>query len=1185
MFLKSIEIRGFKSFADKTELSFKKGVTAVVGPNGSGKSNISDAIRWVLGEQSVKTLRGGKMEDVIFAGTQFRKPVGLAQVSLTLDNSEGELPIDYSDVIISRRLYRNGDSEYLINNNSCRLKDVQELFMDTGIGKEGYSIIGQGKIDAILSGKPDERRALLEEAAGIVKFKTRKLESEKKLQSTEQNLVRLNDILVGMEERIGPLEIDSKKAKEFLELSNEQKGLEISLIIHSIANLIEKIREYENELHKSEGIKNDLAGEREDLKKSLQQINAQLEAEEHSFSEEKNRFYNYKELIQKLQGEIVVLEERINNAENSLAKNGMEIDLINKKIDNIKEIKDGEMLELESLNKEKKAYENQINDLEKKIYDFNSENLIIEENNKNFRALSIEILRNIAKCNNEKTSLKSDMDNLEGKVFSLNEQSSNYKNNININKTTTILLEEENHKAYCDINIMNEKIKENKKTKNILLNEINKMEASLKTQSAQINKFEANHNMLMNLEKDYEGYNKSVKSLMHHIDENKITYAKGKVFVLGEIIEVEKKFEVAIDIALGAAVSNIIASDEVMAKNLITYLKEKNLGRATFLPLSIIQGKKLNLNTNITSSKGFLGIASDIISYDKKYEKAVTSILGRTIICDTMNNALNIAKYTNHSYKIVTLDGEVMNPGGSMTGGSIYKKATNVIGRKREIKELEEKIQALSKNQDSLEKSLNDKKLQFKSLDDEFLNLRDEIHHKNIEVTKIQERILALNSENKKLEDSIITSERERSLIEKKILELKSKLEGKNKELQDLEESEEKNKENIKISEIKREELTKNLESQKEEFTKLKIEKAQLDEVILSKEANVQRNLRDLKEAINKSREIQKELSEGNSIKSESLSLIDKKKNEIVEYEDKLKELEADFETYEKKRIVLKESITKFNANLEDINSLIRKNEEEINKLGINKAKYEIEMQGYLTKLNEDMNLTLAEAEDLAESDIDVQVTKSRISTLKGKISSLGNVNLGAIEEYKEVSAKYEFMCIQREDLEKSKKELLNVIDEMTAKMKEMFNENFQKLREYFSETFKELFKGGRADLILGEGDELSANIEINVEPPGKKLQNINLMSGGEKVLSAIALLFAILKMKPTPFCILDEIEAALDDANVFRYASFLKEFSNNIQFIVITHRKGTMEASDVLYGVTMEEKGVSKIISVDLSA
>lgn len=1185
MFLKSIEIRGFKSFADKTELSFKKGVTAVVGPNGSGKSNISDAIRWVLGEQSVKTLRGGKMEDVIFAGTQFRKPVGLAQVSLTLDNSEGELPLDYSDVTISRRLYRNGDSEYLINNNSCRLKDVQELFMDTGIGKEGYSIIGQGKIDAILSGKPDERRALLEEAAGIVKFKTRKLESEKKLQSTEQNLVRLDDILLGMEERLEPLEIDSKKAKEFLELSNEQRGLEISLIIHSICQLSEKIKAYENELNKSEDEKNNLAVENEKLKKSLQEINYELEREEHSFGEEKNKFYEFKELIQKLNGDIVVLEERINNAENSLAKNKLEIEVVDEKIIKLREIEKGDRIELDSLLEEKKNYESKICDLEKEIYDFNSESTALEEDSKNFRELSIEILRNIAKCNNEKTSLKSDIDNLNSKALSLREQNDNYKNNLEINNTTSLLLEEEKNKTYSDINLMNEKVKENKKLKNSLLNEISNMEVSLKTQSAQINKFEANHNMLVNLERDYEGYNKSVKSLMHHIEENKINSAKGKVFVLGEILEVEKKFEVAIDIALGAAVSNIITSDEVMAKNLINYLKEKNLGRATFLPLSIIQGKKLNLNSNITSLKGFLGIASDVVKYNNLYEKAITSVLGRTIICDNMNTALNIAKYTNHSYKIVTLDGEVMNPGGSMTGGSIYKKATNVLGRKREIKELEEKIQALSKDQDRLEKSLNDKKLQFKALDDEFLNLRDDIHHKNIEVTKIQERILSLSNENKKLQDNIITSDRESRIIEKKIIELKSKLDEKEKELKCLENSEEKNKKDIILADAKRQELIKNLESQKEIFTKLKIEKAQLDEVISSKKSNANRNLSDLKEAISKSFEIKKEISEGDFIKSESSSLIEKKKSEISDYEKKIKELESAFESYEKKRFSLKESINRFTANLEDINSLIRKNEEEISKLGITKAKYEIEMQGYLTKLNEDMNLTLAEAEDLAEKDIDVQMTKSRISALKGKISSLGNVNLGAIEEYKEVSSKYEFMCLQREDLEKSKKELLNVIEEMTSKMKDMFNENFQKLREYFNETFRELFKGGRADLILGEGDELSANIEINVEPPGKKLQNINLMSGGEKVLSAIALLFAILKMKPTPFCILDEIEAALDDANVFRYASFLKEFSSNIQFIVITHRKGTMEASDVMYGVTMEEKGVSKIISVDLSA
>lgn len=1185
MFLKSIEIRGFKSFADKTDLSFKKGVTAVVGPNGSGKSNISDAIRWVLGEQSIKTLRGGKMEDVIFAGTQFRKPVGLAQVSLTLDNSQGELPVDYSDVTISRRLYRNGDSDYLINNNSCRLKDIQELFMDTGIGKEGYSIIGQGKIDAILSGKPEERRALLEEAAGIVKFKSRKEESEKKLGVAEQNLIRINDILSTYEERMGPLEEESKKAKEFLELSNNQRAMEISLIVRSITDLNERLEEFEKKIEENTKAKDDFIRERDSLKGSIINLNMNLEAAEKKFGEEQSSFYKHKEHIQNLNGEIVVLEEKIKNLEVYLQKDAGEMDSIREKIVTLENAKNEEETKLLELQSQGNFYEGQVEKAEITIKDYNENSFTVEKKVKDAREADIEILRKISNMKNEEVIMEKEIENLNNRIQGISELKSNYNNNLAINITTTKLLRDEVEKLNSSMSEIEDKIKENKKEMKVLLSSINNLENQHKDQGIKLNKIEANYNILLDLEKRYEGYNKAVKNLMEHIEKNMVNISPHKVKVLGEIINVEKRFEIAIDIALGSAVSNIITEDEIIAKNLIEYLKRKNLGRATFLPLSIIKGKKIILNDGIKKLKGFIGIASDIIEYDLIYDNIVNSILGKTIICDNMESALNVARISNHSYRVVTLDGEVINPGGAMTGGSIYHKNSNVIGRKREIEELAIEKNELLMKQNKLEIEVNNKKATFKDLDEETLNMRDEIHYKTIEIAKIQERINSVENDNKKLNDGILTSEREIALINNRINEFKIKLESKNKDISQLITKEEKNKEYIKNLEEELARINSELEIIKENLTTLKVQKAELDQKLSEKMNNLRRVDTEIEDSKRKIYTLEKETKTNKVNKEIFIEGIEEKSKEVLLYKDKVISMEQKFEEYENHRSYLKQSINEINIKVEDINSVIIKHEEVINKLNFSKAKYETEIESYLKKLNEDMNLTYAEAEELGDKNINVEYTKKEISKIKSNITALGTVNLGAIEEYEDVKTKYTFMNLQREDLEKAKKELIGVINEMTSKMRTMFNENFQILRANFNATFQELFKGGRADLILSEGDELSANIEINVEPPGKKLQNINLMSGGEKVLSAIALLFAILKMKPTPFCILDEIEAALDDANVYRYAEFLKIFSENIQFIVITHRKGTMEASDVLYGVTMEEKGVSKIVSVDLSA
>lgn len=1184
MFLKSIEIRGFKSFADKTELVFKNGITAVVGPNGSGKSNISDAVRWVLGEQSVKNLRGDKMEDVIFAGTQFRKPVGLAQVSLILDNSDSELAVEYSEVVISRRLYRSGESEYLINNTICRLRDVQNLFMDTGIGKEGYSIIGQGKIDAILSGKPEERRKLLEEAAGIVKYKNRKEESERKLENTEQNLVRIDDILGTYEERIEPLKVESDKATKFLELSQDLKVSEINIIIDFIEKNHIKISSYKGQCEAINRELQEKLDERRKLKSKVEEQTKILEEFEVNISRDKQEFYNNKSKHQQVLSEIKILEERIQVINESIVKIGKEGDEIGNRLNEVSESLCKAEDELKKFLELKTSIENKIKEKENAVENILGDNLKenkkLEENERTKDKLNLE--KN--KQNNNIVIFNNKIESIKQKIESLKYEIESIESSIKINKSTKNVLENEKENISKKINNYEEQVKVNK-------NEIGKLrhshtieEKKLRELVATSNRVDANLNMLVNLEKQYEGYNRSVKTLMQHVDQGKVENLKGNCYILGEIIEVDKKFETAIEIALGGSLSNIITENEYQAKRLIDYLKKKSLGRATFLPLGIVKGKAIELGNNVKSMNGYIGIASELLKFEDKFKGIIDYSLGKTVICDNMNNALNIAKVLNYKQKIVTLTGEVISPGGALTGGSIYSKANNVIGRKREIEELKIKLNEVTEDIENKNQIIRNLRDSIKLLDEENLNLRDYIHFENIEKTKVEEKINAIKEESIKLQKDLQsnfelskTINEEESIISRDLNNSKEILKTIDEDLKNIEEEGKILKESLK-------ERNEIVESHKNKLTDLKIEKAKNDEILNSKESDISRIKESIKEYSLKIESLEKEKVSFNDNLEKYKEILKSNKNSIEDILSNLSVMEKNIEESEVKRISLKEDSTKQKAKEEDLTLELENIEKELHKYQVALAKIETEKENLFTKLNEEFKLTYAEALEFKEDIENINILKEEVSLIKLQIASLGSVNVGAIEEYKEVKEKYNFMLSQKEDLVNAKNELLQVIYEMTDKMREVFRENFVKLRKNFNETFKELFKGGSADLILSDGDELTSKIDINVEPPGKKLQNINLLSGGEKVLSAIALLFAILKMKPTPFCILDEIEAALDDANVIRYAEFLKQFSDNIQFIVITHRKGTMEASDMLYGVTMEEKGVSKVVSVDFT-
>ncbi len=1184
MFLKSLEVRGFKSFADKIDLKFKKGITAVVGPNGSGKSNISDSVRWVLGEQSIKTLRGGKMEDVIFAGTQFRKPVGLAQVSLTLDNSEGELPIEYNEVTVTRRIFRSGETEYLLNGTKCRLKDITNLFMDTGIGKEGYSLIGQGKIEAILSGKPEERRSLLEEAAGIVKYKSRKEEAEKKLQNTDNNLIRIRDILSTYEERLGPLENERNKAIKYREISTDLKVKEVSLIVYYISNMEEILNEFNKEIEDKQFKLNLKKEKLLDEKRNVEKLKENIESIEKKNEEARKVYYEKKEKISNSLNEIKIFKERVLNEENLLKRNKENLENIIKKIETLKEEKEAMNLHIEKKVKEQENTKNTIVSLENEFNDSMLKITNMENEIESLKQEEFELLKNNSDIKNEITLINKDIKVRNERIEDLQKSINSINGNIKINLGTLEDLKKEENKNKELINVLNESIIKSTKEISSLKSKLRNKENSLKELNKNLNEFEANKNMLLNLEKHYEGYNRSVKTLMERINKGQIPSGKGTK-VLGEILEIDKEYEIAIEIAMGAAISNIITETDSIAKELINYLKNNKLGRATFLPLNNIKGNKLSLDNSITSMEGYIGIAADIIKYPKVYEKAVNNVLGRVIVAKNMDCALKISKKGNNNYRIVTLTGEIIAPGGALTGGSIQSKFTNILGRKREIEELQDKIKATN---EELSKELNEieaLRISIKNLDENILNNKDEIHLKNIEITKNQGEIESLNNEIDRSYKSVNVSMEEVKRLKEQILTFNKRLKEREESLNNIQGQNVENKDkNIELQE-KLKYFRKSVDEKREKLTEIKVLKASLDETLNNKKEELLRKEREINENTINSKAIKIEEKNSN-LKIEELKKEILNKEDFISLENKeILKLEDSFKEDDVKKRALKEKLNEKETIVQEESIIINQEENELNKKELQRAKKEMEKESFYTKLNEELDLTLAEGKEIAVPIENTEAVKDDIISLKRKITALGTVNLASIEEFEEVKEKFEFMSNQEQDLEKAKTELLEVIKEMTDKMKVLFKENFVILNKNFNETFKELFKGGNAELILGEGDELTSNIEINVEPPGKKLQNINLMSGGEKVLSAIALMFAILKMKPTPFCILDEIEAALDDANVYRYAEFLKEFSKNTQFIVITHRKGTMEASDVLYGVTMEEKGVSKVVSVDLTA
>ena len=1179
MYLKRLEMQGFKSFADKTVLEFMPGITGVIGPNGSGKSNIVDCIKWILGEQSIKTLRGGKSSDIIFAGTEARKPLGLAEASLIFDNSDGVLPIEYAEVTVARKIFRSGETGYYINKVPCRLKDILELFMDTGIGKDGYSIIGQGKIDEILSNKSEDRRNVFEEAAGIVKYKTRKQESEKKLEHTKLNLIRINDILTELENNIEPLKEQSEKARMFLNLKQDLKQIEVGLFVYNI----EKYKKDLENVMQDIDIMNSNYNLEEEKLKQINELkeNLKLNVEEIIEKTEKmqNIEFESQQKKEKLNSDINVFKTKIDNNMQNIERIEKENLELNEKIASSENEIENKINKKNSLKQNKEKFEKE---LEQKQNELN-------ELTKNFseKEIQIEEKKKIVEDNNDKkyeieldtNSQKANLINIENREKQIDSEIS-----TSISEKDKARFEKEDiQKGFYEV----ENLKKDRENKLSEIGQIKKeAENKIKTCDLKINNLtqELNFknsrcNFLIETEKEKEGYVKSVKSLLKDC-ENIKELGKGMNGALAELIEVPEQYQTAIEMTLGIGLQNIVTENEQDAKKLIEHLRKNNLGRASFLPLTSIKGKKLEKFKKVD---GVIGIASDLIKYDKKYEQIILSLLGRTVIVDNMNNAINLAKQNQYNFRIVTLDGDLINSSGSMTGGSVSKKTVNILGRNKETEKLTKQIQKIKIDIEKLE---NEKKEILESNNEVFENqnkIENELQTIEIKYNVELQKQKSIEQNIEKIESRISNLKNEKEKLKNERIKIENVIVKNDKQIEEIDIENEKYQKDIDEFTINNKENQKKVDDLNFDITNLKISVSSFDE-----SENSITEITDIikKEIENSKTSINNKINEIENLKKENVKLeqdIKDNFNKIEKIQNEVKNSGQNIEQLKNERIKINEKVNQIEKEQTDKYRIIEDLKSQIIKLEVKKNKFDEEINNQINKLWDEYELTPNATSDF-EKPTNIQLTQKRVNNLHEGIRNLGSVNMDSIEEYKNVKDRYDFMSEQRLDLENTIEKLQKMIVDITSTMKTQFKEKFEIINKNFGDVFVDLFGGGKAEIALeDENNVLECGININVQPPGKKLQNMLLLSGGERAFTAIALLFAILKMTPAPFCVLDEIEAALDDVNVYRYAEFLKKFAVDTQFLVITHRKGTMEAADTVYGVTMEEKGISKLLSMKL--
>ncbi|SES66820.1 condensin subunit Smc [Natronincola peptidivorans] len=1182
MYLKKLELYGFKSFANKIEMNFDQGVTGVVGPNGSGKSNISDGIKWVLGEQSVKTLRGSKMEDVIFAGTSNRKPLGMSEVSLTLDNSSQLLPIEYEEVTITRRMYRSGESEYYLNKSACRLKDIRELLMDTGIGKDGYSIIGQGKIDEILSSKSEDRRQLFEEAAGIIKYKHRKNDAEKKLTTTKDNLIRVTDILQELENQLEPLKKQSIKAQKYSQLRETLIRLEVNLFIKEIDKIDEELKHVHEQMEMLQKSLSTQEIEKKNHVKNFEKIQEQIDLNEEETANHQNDFYKVQQEIGKKEGEISVNQEKLLHYNENIAR-------LNSEVSDIKTIITNHTKDLEDKLQHLKTVDIELEDLERKVQKqvlkyqgVNQLKTLKEEDIEKSKSFIIETLNDISDKKSESNSLKTLIQTMEQRIQQINKEIQDLESK-----------NEEGHRKLNDLqqnlNQLQMRLKERNKAIELTINNKTTMERESKELNKKIEKIkgEIQHkrskkNLIEEMEREHDGYNKSVKNILTACKKDNVL-GKDVYGVVANLLKVSKGYEVALETALGFSIQNIVTKSEEDAKRLISYLKRHNLGRVTFLPITAMQKKFIN-QEEMKIIKGFSNVktAIDVINYDTEFINVFSNLLSRVLIVPDLDIGVKIAKALNYRFKIVTIAGDVLNIGGSLTGGSSALKGNSILGRKRELEELSEAIEFMDKDYKVLQEKSHKATNTINKLDEELKELNEKQQEERIQEATIISKIQQAEEENNQTTNYIKLLNREKielkkaeeetlvkfNIIGQEVKLLEEKITNTKQILVDYEENLLKGKQEI---ENLNDEITKdkiNLASMKEQKKALLHEIVNLQETIKTNEMQILQKNEEIKKSNQEYNNLEDELLKNKKQLENLLLNISKSQRNI----EKLRDSKQNLIQLQKQS---KEMLNQVEIIVKDLN-------EGAYKLDVKCTRLEMQQQTFYNKLWEEYELTYNNAKDMQEDISDHTNVAKEIKTLKDGIKALGHINLESIEEYEKIKERYEFLHQQKDDLEKARQALLKVIKEMETIMEKQFLQEFAKIKKNFNEVFIKLFGGGKGQLVLEDEENiLNCGIEIIAQPPGKKLQNLSLLSGGERALTAISLLFGILLVKPSPFCVLDEIEAALDDANVTRFAKFLQELSCDTQFIVVTHRKGTMECTDALYGVTMEEEGISKIVSV----
>lgn len=1179
MYLKSIEVQGFKSFANKIVFDFHNGITGIVGPNGSGKSNVADAVRWVLGEQRVKQLRGGSMQDVIFAGTENRRPLSYAYVAITLDNSDHQLSIDYEEVTVSRRLYRSGESEYLINGAACRLKDINELFYDTGIGKEGYSIIGQGQIDRILSSKPEESRELFDEATGIVKFKRRKNTAQKKLEDEKQNIVRINDILAELEKQLGPLEKQSAAAREYLKKKEALKLCDVNTFLLETERVQGALTELEQKISDTDRELKETTGQYENIKKEHARIEEELEELNRRLDETKEAASRAGLGRQQLEGQIEVLKEQINSVRQGGEQLEGRLKNIAADVKERQEAREKLAAEQAELAKQLEAAASVSGEADARLQELREQ---IEAEN-----TAAEICKNtIISLLNERASTKGRLQRYDA----MQEQAQIRRTELNQKLLLAKSSEEEQRVQYEGhlkkleeisgrIITLSEAQREKEAEAEGLRRELGKKNEELEIGQSAFHRESSRLESLRNMAERYDGYGNSIRKVMEQ--KKNVPGIEG---VVADLIKVDQRYETAIETALGGSIQNIVTENEDTAKELIEYLKKNRFGRATFLPLTSVGGRGGFAKPEALKEKGAIGLASTLIRADKKYDRVVQHLLGRVLVAEHIDDAIRIARKYNHSIFIVTLEGESLSPGGSMTGGA-FRNSSNLLGRKRELTELEENVQ-------KLETDIREARLQIEALREQRRERRAEAESLSTELQQLylQQNTAKMNSDQAKARlDEIIEGysglRKELSEIEKQFADIHDSREAIFREIRESEEQEKQNEARIETAQGR---LTELKQSEAESIGDN--EKAHLNLAALTQKAgfvdeNAARIERELVRLHTEEQEIHEGMQKGNAdieAKEEGIGALRKQIEDMIARSERLNGETAELGG---KREALLTGQKDFFTKREELSDKQTRLDKEVFRLNSQREKLEETVDSLTDYMWEEYELTYNTALPMKqEEDMDLAALKKQTSVLKDEIRKLGDVNVNAIEDYKNISERYEFMNTQRNDLVKAEETLMGIISELDTGMRRQFEEQFARIRVEFDKAFKELFGGGKGTLELDpDADMLEAGVRIIAQPPGKKLQNMMQLSGGEKALTAISLLFAIQNLKPSPFCLLDEIEAALDDSNVNRFAKYLHKLTKNTQFIIITHRKGTMESADRLYGITMQEKGVSTLVSVNL--